>query len=117
MVGALSGANAVASPNGAARLQPRLVKAAHEFEAQLMKELLQPMTGLGLWTGEEDSNAGGNGTWGEFAAESLAGALSTRGGVGIANRIVAELSHSGNGAGIAPVINRSQIDTGMNSNK
>jgi HAMP domain-containing protein len=25
--------------------QPRLVRAAHEFEAQMMKELLKPMTG------------------------------------------------------------------------
>jgi uncharacterized protein (DUF2342 family) len=51
--------------------QPRLVKAAHEFEAQMMQELLKPMTSgmalmarmrLGLRLG---------GALGEFASEAL----------------------------------------------
>ena len=32
--------------------QPRLVRAAHEFEAQMMKELLKPMTASGSLTGD-----------------------------------------------------------------
>jgi Rod binding domain-containing protein len=77
--------------------EPRLVRAAHEFEAQMMKELLRPMTASSGLFGDDDSDAGGNGALGEFASESLAGALSTQGGFGIANRIVRDLSPSGNG--------------------
>jgi Rod binding domain-containing protein len=77
---------------------PRLVRAAHEFEGQMMKELLKPMTGgdvLAGDDGDDDSSAGSSGALGEFASEALGQALSERGGFGIANRIVHELSHSG----------------------
>ena len=54
---------------------PRLVRAAHEFEAQMMKELLKPMTGSDALTGAEDgdsdSGAGSGGALGEFASEAL----------------------------------------------
>ena len=36
------------------RRSRRLVRAAHEFEAQMMKELMKPMTGRSSLTGEED---------------------------------------------------------------
>jgi Rod binding domain-containing protein len=78
---------------------PRLVRAAHEFEAQMMKELLKPMTGGDGLTGEdEDAGSGASGALGEFASEALGRALSERGGLGIANSIVRDLSHSGNKA-------------------
>lgn len=80
-------------------VSPRLVKAAHEFEGQMMKELLKPMTGGdALSDPGDDSNSGegSTGALGEFASESLGQALSARGGFGIANRIVGELSQSGN---------------------
>ncbi|MDR3725798.1 MAG: hypothetical protein P4K86_02025 [Terracidiphilus sp.] len=73
--------------------QPRLVKAAHEFEAQMMKELMKPMTGGNSLTGEEDDSGS---ALGEFASEALGRALSEQGGFGIANRIVKDLSHAGN---------------------
>ncbi len=80
--------------------QPRLVRAAHEFEGQMMKELMKPMTGGDALTGAEDddsdSGAGSGGALGEFASEALGQALSERGGFGIADRIVRELSPSGN---------------------
>ncbi len=79
--------------------QPRLVHAAHEFEAQMMKELLKPMIGKDALTGEDEDSggdAGSNGALGEFASEALGQALSQRGGFGIANSIVRDLSHSGN---------------------
>jgi Rod binding domain-containing protein len=77
--------------------QPRLVRAAHEFEAQMMKELLKPMTaGVGLTGEDEDAGSGAGGALGEFASESLGRALSERGGLGIAHAIVGDLSHSGN---------------------
>jgi len=71
--------------------EPRLVRAAHEFEAQMMKELLKPMSRASL----EDPDGEQTEILGEFASESLAGALSAGGGLGIADRIVHTLSHSG----------------------
>jgi flagellar protein FlgJ len=77
--------------------QPRLVKAAHEFEAQMMKELLKPMMEKGALGGEgEDSDAGSGGALGEFASEALGRALSEQGGFGLSKQIVRDLSHSGN---------------------
>jgi Rod binding domain-containing protein len=79
-------------------LDPKLVKAAHEFEAQMMKELLKPMTGKDALTGEDEADgadANANGALGEFASEALGQALSKGGGFGIADRIVQDLSHSG----------------------
>lgn len=82
--------------------QPRLVKAAHEFEAQMMKELMKPMTGSNSLTGEEDDSGSGN-ALGEYASEALGRALSERGGFGIAKSIVKDLSHAGNQKGTVPV--------------
>ncbi len=80
-------------------VSPRLVRAAHEFEGQMMKELLKPMTSGDPLTGVEDdpdSGMGSGGALGEFASEALGQALSQRGGLGIANRIVGALSQTGN---------------------
>jgi Rod binding domain-containing protein len=87
---------------GAVTPQPRLVKAAHEFEAQMMKELLKPMTGSS-WLAGEDGDSGSGGALGEFASEALGKALSERGGFGIATSIVRDLSHSGNTGGSGKV--------------
>lgn len=87
-----SGSSAPAAP-------PRLVNAAHEFEAQMMKELLKPMAAGGSdpLTGEdEDSDAGSGSALGEFATEALGQALSERGGLGIANKIIGQLTAPGN---------------------
>jgi Rod binding domain-containing protein len=76
---------------------PRLVHAAHEFEGQMMRELLKPMTGGNSLAGEDGDEAAGAGSGGvlsEFASEALGQALSERGGFGIADRIVKELSKS-----------------------
>jgi Rod binding domain-containing protein len=94
--------------------QPRLVRAAHEFEAQMMKELLKPMTAGNSLTGEDgDSTDGSTGTLGEFASEALGKALSEQGGFGIANQIVKDLSHSGNQAPENQVTRSSHGDTVM----
>jgi Rod binding domain-containing protein len=79
-------------------LSPRLVQAAHEFEGQMMKELLKPMAGGNSLTvdgGDEDEDAGSGGALGEFASEALGQGLSANGGFGIADRIVRDLSQSG----------------------
>lgn len=91
----LAGVNAFHEAATAAGQKPvsdlRLVKAAHQFEAMMMKELLTPLSRTSL----EDSDGEQTGILGDFAAESLAGALSAHGGLGIADRIVNTLSHSG----------------------
>jgi Rod binding domain-containing protein len=113
---AATGASATATNQALAN--PRLVRAAHEFEAQMMKELLTPMTRGNVLTGEEnDSDAGSGGALGEFGTESLAGALSAQGGFGVANRILHDLSHSGNQSLIAPVIGNLKFDTGVRPDK
>ena len=71
--------------------EPRLVRAAHQFEALMMKELLAPVSRTSL----DDSEGEDTGVLGEFASESLAGGLSDRGGMGIADRILHDFSHPG----------------------
>jgi Rod binding domain-containing protein len=88
------GAEKMAEQAGTAAPQPRLVKAAHEFEAMMMQELLKPMTSRDGAGGDEDS--GSAGALGEFASEALGRAMSTAGGFGIASEIIRSLSHSGN---------------------
>ncbi len=87
---------------------PRLVKAAHEFEAQLMKELMAPLTrssslpGVGggiSGTDEEDEDSGSGGALSQFASEALGKALSAAGGFGIANQILGEIGHVGGHTG------------------
>ena len=77
---------------------PRLVHAAHEFEAMIMKELLKPLTAGDGLTGEDggvEDDSGSGGALEEFASEALGRALSEQGGFGIADSIVQNLSHSG----------------------
>jgi len=106
---------AVASTAGTAP-SPRLVRAAHEFEGQMMKELLKPMTASDGLTGDEDESGSG-GTLGEFASEALGQALSQQGGFGIANQIVKELSHSGNQPHAGKVTRNLRGDTAMRSSE
>jgi Rod binding domain-containing protein len=104
---------------------PKLVQAAHEFEGQMMKELLGPMTNGDALTGAEDgdsglgsgSGTGSTGALGEFASEALGKALSERGGFGIADRIVKELSRSGNPHGNGKVTGNLHGNTVMRSPK
>jgi Rod binding domain-containing protein len=83
----ISSTTAQAAP--AAQPEPRLVKAAHEFEGQLMKELLRPMVRAFSIAADPDSGSGGTMT--DFAAEALGQALSIRGGLGIADRILRDV--------------------------
>ena len=103
---ASGGGKAANTAQAAGAASPRLVRAAHEFEGQMMKELLKPMTGGDALTGTEDdsgSDEGPGGVLSEFASEALGQGLSQRGGFGIADRIVKELSHSGNRHGSGKV--------------
>jgi Rod binding domain-containing protein len=109
---ASTGATASVTP------QPRLVHAAHEFEAQMMQELLKPMTsGDGLDGEDADSASGSGGALGAFASESLGQALSEQGGFGIATGIVRQLSAAGNKPVTTEVTGSLHGNTVINSNK
>jgi Rod binding domain-containing protein len=81
------------SQNSSAAKDPRLERSAHEFEASLMAELLKPLQETDGLTGEDSGGgAGSGGALGDFASESLARAISERGGFGIADRILRQLN-------------------------
>jgi Rod binding domain-containing protein len=83
---------AAAMPNQSVNLpQSRLVEAAHEFEAQMMKELLKPLTGGTTMDGNE-SDSGSGLALGDFATDALGQSLSRSGGLGIATSILRSLS-------------------------
>lgn len=87
----------------------RLISAAHEFEGQMLKELLKPMT-------ESDGLGGsdsGSQVLGEFGSEALGKALSEQGGFGIARQIIGQLSQSGNHLGTESVTKTGHFNTGM----
>ena len=113
-------ATSAAGGGDAATPQPRLVRAAHEFEAQMMKELMKPMTRGSSLTGadeDSDSGSGSGGALGEFASEALAQALSQGGSFGIASQIIKDLSHSGNRAATGTVTGNRHLDTVMRASK
>ena len=100
--------------------QPRLVRAAHEFEAQMMKELMKPLNQSNSLTGEDkdgDDDSGSGGALGEFASDALGRALSEGGGFGIAKGIVKQLSAAGNQNGTIPVIGNLHTNTVMKADK
>jgi hypothetical protein len=87
----------------------------------MMKELLEPMMDGDALTGADEggsgigsgSGAGSTGALGEFASEALGKALSERGGFGVADRIVKELSRSGHHHGNGKVTGNLHGDTVM----
>jgi Rod binding domain-containing protein len=87
------------SATAAQARNPKLERSAHEFEASLMAELLKPLQESDGLTGEDGgSGAGSEGALSGFASESLARAISERGGFGIADRILHQLESAGAGA-------------------
>lgn len=71
---------------------PRLISAAHEFEASLMKEFLKPLQHDSLFADEgdktDDDTSGSTGTLMSYGAEAMAKAISEHGGFGIAQKII-----------------------------
>jgi Rod binding domain-containing protein len=108
-IGLQTGMNAGHATAAAA---PRLVRSAHEFEGQIMKELLEPLLAREGESGEDDDSGAGS-TLSEFGAEALGRGLSQRGGFGIADRIIHDLSHSGKHAHGGKVTGNLHNNTGM----
>jgi Rod binding domain-containing protein len=97
--------------------QPRLIQAAHEFEGQMLKELLKPLTATDGLTGEASGDSS-SGILGEFGAEALGRALSEHGGgFGIADSILKQISRSGNQSGTVAVTGNGHFDTGVRTLK
>lgn len=98
MLGSIAGAGTEpAGVAGRQSLDPRLKPAAHEFEASLMKELLEPLQHDPLFDDgtEPESAEGGDNALMSYGSEALAKAISDRGGFGIADRILAHFAQSG----------------------
>ncbi|MGB9032631.1 MAG: hypothetical protein WCC27_21075 [Acidobacteriaceae bacterium] len=87
-----------AGPRGAQTGDSRLKPAAHEFEACLMKEFLEPLQKKdALFDDPKDGETGegsGNALM-SFGSEALARAISDRGGFGIATKIIGHLGTGG----------------------
>jgi Rod binding domain-containing protein len=95
--------NANLQPPSQTSPQPRLVRAAHEFEAAMMKELLAPLeSGHSALSGDDEED-GSSSALTSFANEALARAISDHGGFGIATRIIQQLNSAGNHFGNSPV--------------
>jgi Rod binding domain-containing protein len=92
-----------------AAAEPRLIRAAHEFEAQMMKELIRPMT---RFDGKDEEEASA-GALSDFGGEMLGQSLSRAGGFGIANRIIADLSQDGTVCASSSVSGKSQDSYGL----
>jgi flagellar protein FlgJ len=116
----IAATHAGAGAGSAAAACPRLVRAAHQFEAQMMKELMEPMTRGSSMIGDEDgsiSSSGSGGALTEFASEALGQALSERGGFGIASQIVRHLAQSGNQATSGTVTASQHSNTVLRASK
>jgi Rod binding domain-containing protein len=87
-----TGAPAAAPPS------PKLVSAAHEFEAQMMKDLMSPLTEDHNTLGGEDGE-GSSSELSSFAGEALGKAISEHGGLGIARSILHQLTAASNHTG------------------
>ena len=78
----------LAHPEASSR---RLVGAAHEFEAQMMNELLKPLTS-GLSEEQHDNqDSASDSVLTDYASEALGRGVSRQGGLGIANEILKSL--------------------------
>jgi Rod binding domain-containing protein len=117
---AVTSATAASGAAGENTPPPRLVRAAHEFEAQMMKELMKPLNHGNSLTGidgDGDDDAGSGSALGEFASEALGRALSEHGGFGIASAIVKQLSLPRNHNETLPVTGISHGNTVIKARK
>ena len=89
------------SASAAAQASPRLRKAAQEFEANFLQELLKPLKedplfagsdGLGGSDGADGTMSGSLGTVDSLGTEALADALAAAGGLGIAQHVLAQMA-------------------------
>jgi Rod binding domain-containing protein len=87
-------AGGIAAQSMDAARHERLKTAAHQFEASLLTEILKPLQRTGAAVGGEEEDSA-EGPLQDLAAESLARALSDRGGFGIADRVLHQFEAAG----------------------
>ncbi len=91
MASPFAGVNHLQSTEGTgAAPSPKLVKAAHEFEAILLQSWLEKMNQS--FVGESGSQDPAHDTVSSLGTEAIAQALAARGGIGIAKMILRQLS-------------------------
>ena len=98
---------------------PRLRPAAHEFEACMMKELLEPLQKETLAGGEagDGGDEGSESALTSFGSEALARAISDHGGFGIATKIIEHFSHGRSGAGGSSEMGKASAEQKEDSTK
>jgi flagellar protein FlgJ len=90
MLGGLPGVAGMASPDAK---MTKLTGAAQTFEAMMLNEMLKPMHfGAGVADGAEESEGGASDTIKGMATDALGKALAAAGGVGIARKIVSQVT-------------------------
>ncbi len=82
------------APQRAASLNPKLINAAHQFEASLMQELLAPLQKDSMSSPDSESDSGSGNAMSTFAGEAMARAISDRGGFGIATQLIAHFEQT-----------------------
>jgi hypothetical protein len=74
-----------------AKVDPKLEKVAHEFEAIFMRNLLKPLEKAGS-VGKEGSVSSGSGVYGSMMVGALADSASQGGGIGLAHLVLEALT-------------------------
>jgi len=75
------------------RTQTKLANAAQQFEAMMLNEMLKPLHfGAAVDTGGEESAGGAADTIRGMGTDALGKALASHGGLGIAKKIVGEVT-------------------------
>jgi Rod binding domain-containing protein len=94
-----TGAAAPTSPSrssdeGTKGLDPKLVKAAQEFEAVFIRQLLKPLEKAGE-TGKGNSIGSGSNIYGSMMVGAVADQASAGGGIGLAEMVLKALTDAG----------------------
>lgn len=75
------------------RRHTRLKDATQQFESMLLQEMLKPMrSSKNSWLGEDGDLDAAAGTMSSFGTEAVATAISQRGGLGIARKVMEQVS-------------------------
>jgi Rod binding domain-containing protein len=95
----IEGATDTATPNAAhaaqgapkQKVDPKLEKVAHEFEAIFLRNLLKPLEEAGS-VGKQASVSSGSGVYGSMMVGALADSASQGGGIGLAHLVLEALT-------------------------
>ena len=83
-----------APPKGLKELDPKLVKAAQEFEAVFIRQLLKPLEKAGE-TGKTGPVSSGSNVYGSMMVGAMADSASKGGGIGLAEMVLKALTDAG----------------------